>query len=291
MGTEASIVLVAAPDGLAAHLMADLADLEDQWSRFRPDSDVSRLNGTAGSGPVAVHPDTADLIGKAWHGWQETAGAYDPTVLPALLAAGYDRTFADLSDTGPAGPPVPAPGCGGVRVHPVKDEVEVPAGVALDLGGIGKGYAADLLVARALQRGAAGASVGIGGDVRATGRAPDPTGWVVAVDDADDRRVTVVAVTDGAVVTSSPRRRRWQRGGREQHHLIDPRTGRPADTGCASVTVVAGEAWWGEVAAKAAYLAGPAGALDVMVGMSVTGLVVTSRGDVLRAPGLEAYEL
>jgi thiamine biosynthesis lipoprotein len=110
--------------------------------------------------------------------------------------------------------------------------------------------------------------------LRAIGRAPAPEGWVVTVPDPlhADRELLRLAVPDGAVATSSRLQRRWRTTTGEAHHLIDPHTGRPAETHVVAVTVVAGEAWWAEALTKALFLAGPAGmsTLDVVHAVLVT---------------------
>ena len=205
------------------------------------------------------------MLARAVDAWHDTGGRYDPTVLAALEAAGYDRDFDAVARTGGAdGPTGPgtAPGCGDVELDDLVRAVRLPLGVTIDLGGIGKGAAADEVSAGLLAAGVPGVTgvlVNLGGDLRARGDAPAPHGWVVDVDDPlRTGRAGLLALGEGAVATSTRLRRTWTRGDRSLHHLIDPRTGAPADAGLASVTVVAGEAWRAEVLAKAAFVAGPA---------------------------------
>ena len=211
-----------------------------------------------------VSPSTFSLIARAVDAWRDTGGRYDPTVLAALEAAGYDRDFdavARAGDDGRRDRPSRVPGCGDVELDSLVSAVRLPVGVALDLGGIGKGYAADEVSAELLDAGVPGVTgvlVNLGGDLRARGDAPQPHGWVVDVDDPlATGRTGLLAFAEGAIATSTKLRRAWTRGGRTLHHLIDPRTGEPAESGLASVTVVAGEAWRAEVLAKAAFVAGP----------------------------------
>jgi thiamine biosynthesis lipoprotein len=162
--------------------------------------------------------------------------------------------------------PVPAPGCAGIDVDLDSSTVRLPAGVALDLGGIGKGRAADLVAEQLLADGAVGACVNVGGDVRVTGRPPQGDTWPIALCNelAPETDLCVVSLRDGGVATSTPLRRRWTRGDDEVHHLLDPRTGRPVVTDLASVTVLAGTAAWAEVLAKAAFLSGAGDALTIV---------------------------
>jgi thiamine biosynthesis lipoprotein len=282
MGTQVELLAVDAPSGALAAARDRLADLEARWSRFRPDSEISTLNRAAGR-PVTVSPETLTLLALAVLGWQATAGRFDPTVLDTLEAAGYDRSFDQLpaSRQGADGTRPgsgPAPGLAGVRLDPEAGTVTLPARTRLDVGGIAKGYAADLLCAQLQTDGAAGVCVNIGGDLRVSGTAPAGGPWRVAVPNPTGGQAATLELTDGAAATSSPLRRAWQVAGRPAHHLIDPHTGRPAQTGILQVTVVAAEAWRAEVAAKAAFLAGLPDALPLATRLAVDALVVDEDG-------------
>jgi thiamine biosynthesis lipoprotein len=278
MGTDVHICLVGGSASLLEVGAQRIRELEGRWSRFLDTSEVSTLNHSQGR-PVIVSPETVDLVTKAVHAWQATAGRYDPTVGPALAAHGYDRTFADVGSGLSPGPvsAEPAPGPGGVEVMPDIDAVILPAGVTIDPGGIGKGLAADLTAELLVAGGADGALVNLGGDLRAVGRAPDPDGWAVTVDDPIDaqRELLRLTIPHGAVATSSRLLRRWPTTAGEAHHLIDPTTGRPADTEVVAVTVVAGEAWWAEALTKALFLAGPRGLHELD---DIHAVVVTADG-------------
>jgi thiamine biosynthesis lipoprotein len=267
MGTRVEVILVGGPGGLLHRAKARLADLEERWSRFRPGSETSVLN-RAGGRPVAVSPETFTMVTLAVLGWSASGGRFDPTVLDALELAGYDQSFDQLDPdraTGRAGEPAPASGLGGIVLDSVAGTVTLPPGSRFDPGGIGKGYAADLLCAELRAAGADGACVNVGGDLRVSGRSPSGAWWAVDVPHPRGGTAGVLEVADGAVATSSPVGRSWQVGGRRRHHLIDPRTGLPADSDLLQVTIVAAEGWRAEVAAKAAYLAGLPDAFDLVV--------------------------
>jgi thiamine biosynthesis lipoprotein len=191
--------------------------------------------------------------------WARTGGRFDPSVLPALIAAGYDRDFATLdASVTTAGTAISARGCNGVVVDTAQSTVMVPVGVALDFGGIAKGLAADLIVADLLDGGAIGACVNIGGDLRAAGVSPQRGGWLVGVDHPQGHYLAgCLRVEDGAVATTSRMKRTWGPASSHLHHLIDPTSGRPAQTRVQSVTVVSTDGWYAEALAKAAFLAGP----------------------------------
>ncbi len=265
MGCDAHLLVVGGAEALATAAVERIEDLEARWSRFRPDSELSLLNGMPGR-PIAVSPETYDLITRAVYAWQVTGGAFDPTVLSSLLASGYDRSFELIDASADAAPPVlmPAPGCGGIETDPATSSVLLPGGVTIDPGGIGKGLAADIVVRELLAVGAAGAMVSLGGDVRVAGRPPRGAVWSIGVDDPFDppAELTRVHLTDGAVATSSRLRRSWVRGGETVHHLIDPRSGASFGGDVATVTTVASEGWWAEAMTKVVFASGLEGLIN-----------------------------
>jgi thiamine biosynthesis lipoprotein len=246
MGSTAHVVVTGGDRAQLLELARRrIVELEDRWSRFRPTSELSRLNATPGR-LVLVSADTYALVDRAVTAWRLTAGAFDPSVLPALRAAGYDDDLAAVRrrtdhDDGLAGGA--SPGCGGVELFPEVSGVVLPVGVELDPGGIGKGLAADLITAELLDAGAAGAMVNLGGDLRVRGAAPAGDAWSLDVEHPSDpdRTLLRLALHDGAVATSSRLRRTWVRNGRTHHHIIDPRTGAPVSNPVVAVTAVAGE--------------------------------------------------
>jgi thiamine biosynthesis lipoprotein len=295
MGSDAHLVLVGGDPLLLDDARAHLELLEARWSRFRPSSELCRLDASPGR-PVVVSRDTFVVISRAVDAWRRTAGRFDPTVLPALRAAGYDRDFAAvIADDGslttaPRGP-IPAPGCSGIVLDATVRAVTLPEGVVLDLGGIGKGYAADLVATMLLTAGAEGACVNLGGDLRVVGRSPDAESeaWTIQIDASRGTTVGTVAIGEGGVATSSRMKRAWERAGHQLHHLIEPSTGTSARTGLAAVTVVAGEAWWAEVLAKAAFVAGPRVGAALVYDAGATGLFVHDDGRVEELPGLDSF--
>jgi thiamine biosynthesis lipoprotein len=257
MGTTAHIVVVG-DDRLAERAIARLDDLERRWSRFLPTSEISRLNAHAGD-HVVVSPETFLLIERAREGWRRTGGLFDPTVLAAVCAAGYDRDFALVAEHALATTParVPAPGCHGIVCDNRLLTVTMPRGVCIDPGGIGKGLAADLVASESIADGAHGVLVNVGGDLRVIGEPPNGSTWDVAIDDpVREVELLRIGVVDGAVATSSRTRRRWTTAAGPAHHLIDPRTGAPGAERYATAAAVTGEAWWAEVSTKAVLIGG-----------------------------------
>jgi thiamine biosynthesis lipoprotein len=264
MGTEVEIFLDA-PDGepaerALADAEAEFERLEQIMSRFRDDSELSRLNR---DGAIDASPDLARVVELALEARATSGGLFDPTILDALVAAGYDRTFAELEGE-PCAAGAPAAVCGG-SVQLEGTTITLGPGAHLDLGGIGKGYAVDR-VADSLAR-VGPCLVNAGGDIAVRGGA-----WPIGVGDG-----LTVELTRGALATSGRDRRIWQRDGEEHHHLIDPFTARPAATDLLRVTVVADSAVEAEVLAKIAFLGGE---------VDVPRVLVTADGKVVLAGGL-----
>ena len=219
---------------------AEVDACERTLSRFDPASDLSRLNAAAGSW-VEVDSRLLDALAAALRAREDTDGRFDPTIRPALVAAGYDRTFDELEER-PARPATGWRAGAEVDLDPERGRARVESGAAVDLGGIGKGFSADraLFAMHWACPGLAGGLVDLGGDVALAGRTPDGGPWRVAV--ADARRpgetLTTLAIDAGGVATSGRDRRRFGPN-RSLHHLIDPATGSPALAGPLAVTVVA----------------------------------------------------
>lgn len=258
MGTDAHVLVVGPDPTLVDDLVSGLEDLEARWSRFRPTSEVSLLNRRAGSATVVSAP-TVRLVEHAVSAWRLTNGRYDPTVLAALEALGYDRSF-ELVDQGVSRAahsgvvePGPAPGPAGIVVDHADGTVTLPVGVGFDPGGIGKGLAADMLVDRARVAGASGALVNVGGDLRVWGRPPHGPSWPVTVHETTvtDEPLARLEMQGGAVATSTTQRRTWLGPTGRNHHLVDPTSGRPWERAARQVTVVAADGWWAEAAATA----------------------------------------
>jgi len=266
-----------------AEVEALFAEIEAALSRFRPDSELSRLNRSAGQ-PFPASTLLYAVVDEALATARATGGLFDPTVLGALVAAGYDRSF-ELLPSRPLGS-FPASGdtvrrtarrsdWRDVCLAPETRTITVPPGCGLDLGGIGKGWAVDR-AAETLRRFRSFA-IDAGGDIYASGHQADGTLWTIGVENPHDPTFSllVLAVRDRAVATSTTARRRWQKNGRTQHHLIDPRTGEPSQSGVVAATVVADSVARAETLAKVALLLGPLAGLSILNAQpGVEGLLV-----------------
>lgn len=276
MGGSAQIVIREGATGGLIRAEQRLGLLEDLWTRFSPDSDISRVNASAGEW-TEVSSETVALVQLSKLGWRMTDGLFDPTELPALLAAGYTSSRSDPSrrTVGVQPAELPTPGCGGFLVS--EQRVRIPTGVSIDPGGIGKGLAADIVATELSREGAATVVVNVEGDLRVVG------GWTVELEDPfqEGRTIARLNIADGGVATSTPSHRRWRSEDGNSVHLIDPRNGQPAVTDVESVTVIAGEAWIAEVVAKAAALVGSEAAPELIDRHGLAGIVITKDGHLL----------
>jgi FAD:protein FMN transferase len=226
--------------------------------RFRPDSELSRVNAAEGRA-TRVSALFAETLRRALEVAGATGGLIDPTVGSALIAAGYDRDLAEVRRRGRAPYVVPRPVAGWPVVELADRMVRIPRGVTLDLGATAKAYAADRAAEGAASATGCGVLVALGGDVAVSGPAPDG-GWRIRV--TDDHRAgpdapgQTVAITGGGLATSSLTVRRWWQGGRRVHHIMDPATGAPAGTHWRTVSVAAARCLDANAASTAAMVKG-----------------------------------
>jgi thiamine biosynthesis lipoprotein len=236
----------------------DVAALDLACSRFRDDSELSRLNRGGGE-TFAVGPLLFDALEAALRAAAATGGLVDPTVGRSLSALGWDRDFAQVlvrPDEQDRFAFVPAAGWRAIQLDASTRRVRIPAGVELDLGATAKAFAADRIATHVAEATGARVLVSLGGDIAVRG-AP-AGGWPVLVTD-DHRHGTsgqVVALSCGGLATSSTSVRRWRRCGSELHHIVDPATGEPALEHWRTVSVAAATCLDANTASTAAVLRG-----------------------------------
>jgi thiamine biosynthesis lipoprotein len=253
MATEVDVQIAATPrQEAAAEVAADacmawLDEVDQRLSRFKPESELSRLNASAGNW-FACSDLLFEAVTVALQAARASGGLFDPTLLRLLAALGYDRDFALIahrelapgdSPLETAGTPAREAAWRGIECDYGRRRIRLPAGAQLDLGGIAKGWAADVALNRFC--GAfPGALVNVGGDLRLRGGPATGTAWSIGIRDprAEAERtdptstapvmdVATITFSRGGLATSGAVRRWWRRGGRRAHHLLDPRTGQP----------------------------------------------------------------
>jgi len=292
-GTSA-VLLVTRPRAIGqARSIADrlLAEVDLACSRFRPDSELSRLNA-AGGEPTQISATFADLLAVALRAARLTGGDVDPTCGRALAGLGYDRDFADMRAAGDApprltGPVGPVPGWTRVRLDRGGRRVRLEHGAQLDLGATAKARAADKCAEQIADRLDCGVLVSLGGDVAVAGQ-PPPDGWQIRV--TDDHAAPewapgqTVTISSGGLATSSTTVRTWTLGGRTVHHIIDPSTGEPARSCWRTVSVAAGTCTDANTASTAAIVRGAA-ALDWLHATGLPARLVRHDGTVETTAG------
>ncbi len=258
MGTACAVSVTARRDeGLQARRAmqagrAEVVACERALSRFDPQSDLCRMNSRGGEW-AHVDERLSDALEAALRARAATAGRFDPTILPALVAVGYDRSFEQIAPHTHRIAPSWRAGAS-IEIDREQRRVRIEAGAEADLGGIGKGFSAARAVEamRSAWPGLAGGLVDLGGDIAVWGASPDGGPWRIGV--ADPRvpgsSLGVVRVVAGGVATSGRDRRRFGPGN-TLHHLIDPSTGAPAKGGPLAVTVIAEDAVAAEAHATA----------------------------------------
>jgi thiamine biosynthesis lipoprotein len=243
MGTTVSLTGPDEPGFAAAAEMLErvFASLDQRFSRFREDSELTAVNARAGRW-VELSPEFVEVLDIALDGASRAGGLFDPTVLPALLAAGYDRDFGEMRPGHVHAVESPKAGGRWTEIERRPGGVRVPADVLLDFGGVAKGWAVDR-GSEAVETRLSWAVVDAGGDLRVAGTTPDG-GLGISVEDPWDREGEVLRlqVDGGALATSSVPSRTWGPG---LHQLIDPRTSLPATTGVTQATA------WAETCAEA----------------------------------------
>jgi thiamine biosynthesis lipoprotein len=265
LGTFASLLVTDRRSlELAYGLLAgELLAVDMACSRFRPDSELWRVNH-AGGHPVGIGPLLTQALATALTAARITDGDVDPTCGQSLARLGYDRDFAQArrDTTALAAPPAPAAGWRTVELDTQRRTVRVPDAVMLDLGATAKALAADRAAARIHTAVGCGVLVNLGGDIRVAGQ-PPAGGWRVGILDdlagapaARTEPSQAVIIRDGGLATSSTGARAWRRGKARMHHIIAPGTGRPADSCWRTVSVAAATCVDANTASTAAILRG-----------------------------------
>ena len=299
-GTTAVLLVAGHLDVGRARAIADekLAEVDRACSRFRPDSELSRLNA-AGGQPMVVSQTFGDLLAAALRAAELTDGAVDPTCGSALVALGYDRDFDDVRSSaapplsGPAGLPRvvgPVPGWRSVHLDQQSRSAWLDNGAQLDLGATAKAWAADQCAGQIASELRCGVLVSLGGDVAVAGESP-AGGWRIRVTDdhaaPESAPGQTVAVTSGGLATSSTTVRTWSAGGRQVHHIVDPATGAPAASCWRTVSVAAGTCTDANTASTAAIIRGT-GAPDWLSGLGLPARLVGQDDTVVTTAGWPA---
>jgi thiamine biosynthesis lipoprotein len=292
LGTTAALAVTeeSALPGARAILDSELAAVDRACSRFRPDSELSRLNAAAG-GSLDVSDLLLEALEVALSAAATTDGLVDPTVGRTMDAIGYDRDFRAIGPLVEAGTPEPnGLDWTAVTVDRSARRARLPRGVALDLGATAKALAADRCARRISEAIGGGVLVSLGGDIAAAGQAPEG-GWIVHVTDDHAAGVSEdgqsVSIAGGGLATSSTTVRRWTTQGGMRHHIVDPKTGTSAAEIWRTVSVAASSCVDANVASTAAIIHGR-GAPEWLAGRGLPARLVARDGDVVCVAGWPA---
>lgn len=278
MGTTIEVLLPASDLKRGEKLVKALfADWEQRLSRFLPESELSRLNRMAGT-PIIASRLLYTVLDRALAAAEMTDGMYDPTLLYQLMQVGYDRTFDEVQAKQPDGGYAPRRGGRWRKIEriPALRMVTLPEGVGVDFGGIAKGMAVDAALEQLRIEGIQPALVNAGGDLAVLGVPAQEGQWPLEVQGKNCS--WVIPFIRGALATSGVDRRRWMQGSQVRHHLLDPRTGLPAQNGLWSVTVATDRCEQAEVAAKVAFLLGKEKGIEFLDKHHIAGLLVQEDG-------------
>lgn len=265
--------------GFEQAVVAWVTAFEAKYSRFRPDSLVSRINAAAGRAPVDVDAEMEAMLKMCDTLFFMTQGVLDPTALPLIQLWNYKAEK----------PRVPTPAeigaarelVGWKKVQRTPGKVFLPqSGMALDFGGFGKEYAVDMAAQLAIQHGIPAALVDFGHDLRAIGAPPDRPAWHIGLEDPQKPGATAgsMAIIGKGVASSGDYIRAFTLDGKRYGHIIDPRTGWPVANGCTQATVVAGTCLQAGVLSTAAFVLGvPKGVEFIQSFPGAEGLLVTDR--------------
>ncbi len=334
MATDVSVHMAVLPSEEAsaqaamAACMEWLREVERRLTRFDPESELCQLNSAAGQWR-RVSRLLFTAVQEALTAAEMSAGHFDPTLLPQLEALGYDRDFAEIADDlddppGSQTPPLASSGSWrGVQMDAAEQRIQLPQETRLDLGGIAKGWAADVALKRCF-RSFENVIINVGGDLRLRGRRQPDELWAVGIRDprydhlpGPTPNIAVLTLGQGGLATSGGTSRFWRQGGQRRHHLLDPRTGLPANVWVsfrgeeetqaaesahliATATALASTAARAEVAAKVALLRGypdalqavelaRAGDAQIKADQGVALLLVLGTGEVVLSANMQEY--
>ncbi|GKS57411.1 thiamine biosynthesis lipoprotein ApbE [Nitrospira sp.] len=293
MGTLVTLTVVAPTHAIAQEAVAEgfteIRRLEALWSAWIPTSEISQVNASAGRAPVSVSEETMILLRRSMEVFQVTEGGFNIALGPVVDAWGISReprvpgaqeldrlrSLIELSS---------------MQLDPKAGTVYLPEpGMRIDIGGIGKGYAADLTAAVLRNRGATAGVVALAGDIKTFGDLPDEAGFSFAIQHPRKSGAVLARLNlkDDAVSTAGDYERFFEQDGVVYHHILDPNTLRPA-RGCQSVTIVAKEGVWADGLDTGIFVLGPERGMALIESLpDVEGVIVDAEGRVSISSGLQ----
>jgi thiamine biosynthesis lipoprotein len=295
MGTDVLIQLDCPPgkEGVLENIPSWFDGWENSISRFRKNSELSRLNQSEGKF-FYLSSETWDVLQLSLKNEKDSNGLITAGVLDTLYALGYDQTFdainlfssnvlnnelntQNISDQ--------------ILIRPNERGVLLPPGLHLDFGGVGKGWACNQVLTKLSSLGPT--LVDTGGDIAISGTPEGNRYWIIGIENPTDPKeeITQVAITNCGIATSGRNKRKWNRNGIEYHHLIDPRTNTSTDTDVLSATVIATDVIQAEFGAKMINILGSKQGLSWLASQQhMEALIFLRNENMVRTPGFEKLE-
>ena len=301
MGTSYSVKFRDLPRGLdRAALAGEIDDILEtvnrQMSTYRPDSELSRFNGTAAGIWTPLSDDTRSVIEEALRISRLTAGAFDPTIGPVVDLWGFGPGGKQESPPGSKDLAAAREAVGFAKIETRRDAPAASkqdAGVRLDLSGVAKGFSVDKLAEHLEARGIGNYLAEVGGELRASGQGPEERPWRVGIEKptampGDLQRV--VDLNGEALATSGNYRIFFQWDGRHYSHIINPRTGRPVDHELASATVVAATTMEADALSTSLLVLGPEAGMKLATEQDIAAFFITGNGGSFAEMASPAFE-
>jgi len=298
MDTFITVTVVADSEGSAEQaIQKTFQHIETFGNRinfFSDDSELTMINRSAGVSAITVSSETLDLIDKSLYVARKSGGAFDPTIGAVMKLWDFHKdtppTDSEIKEN------LPLVDYRLVKVDKGKATVFLAKkGMMLDLGGIAKGYAADLAVNTLKQAGISAGIVAVAGDIRTFGLRPDGKPWKIGIKNPRQTRekddiIGTVRLFDRGISTAGDYERYFIYQGRRYHHILDPRTGYPAG-GVRSVSVTAGQGVWADGFDNAVFVLGPQKGLDLVKDLQrdylMDAMIIDGNGEMHSTPGLQ----
>jgi thiamine biosynthesis lipoprotein len=291
LGTLNDIKIYGCRDGLVLdEAVSRVRQIEQRMSAFIEESDVSRINRNAGEKLVEIHPETASLIKKSITFSILTDGAFDITVRPLVELWGIGRKrneipSKDSIDT--------AKRLVDYRKILLDEKTSMAGlrekGQAIDLGGIAKGYAAEEVKRVLAENGATSALINLGGNILTIGKQPDGQPWQIGIQNPvlpTGKYLGILSAADKTIVTSGSNERFFITNGKRYHHILDPRTGEPSQSGLLSITAVCGASADADALTTSIFVLGPENGMKLVKMLRAEAVFVTENLEVLASKGL-----
>jgi thiamine biosynthesis lipoprotein len=261
-----------------------IEELEKLLNYFSYESEITKINRSAGIAPVKVSSQTLEIVKKAVDIAEYTNGAYDPTIGPVIKLWGFSSQSA-----APSIPPenkireaIKLVNYKKIHIDISKSEIFLEEkGMEIDLGGIAKGYAADMAVEVIKSKGIKTALVAVAGDIKGFGLKPNGQPWNIGIQNpkTEEDVFATLHLKDTSISTSGDYQRFFVKDGQRYHHILDPETGYPA-SGIISISVIAPDGFMADGLSTGIFVLGPEKGIKLLESLGLSGLIVDSSSEI-----------